>query len=414
MRKPNLQSVVMLVLAIAIAAAPRPALAKQISLEEATAFALAYNPDLAAVSRELNIARGETVRAGYASQFNPQIFTQYDYRVRWGRSNSNDWRIELSQELEVFGQKALRRQAAGYNYARTQQEVADRSRLLTAAVQLTFFEALRAREQTRLLERFEQLDRSLNQAAKARLSAGKISQIEANLAQVRYGQSRAELVQGHDQYRIQCSSLGRLTGQSFGPAPEPGGDFSEPPPPMALDQLLETARTNRPDLRARQLEIARLKSEYALNEKLALPNPTLGGFFSKESSTNELIGATLRFSPPVFNRREAEATALKGQELQADEQLRATELDIERDVRDAYSHYVTAREALEIYRDEVVAPARENSTLLDSAFVEGKIDLLRLSVAVRQAFEAQMTYYDAWFGALEARVAMGLATGTLQ
>jgi cobalt-zinc-cadmium efflux system outer membrane protein len=403
-----------MVLSLALAGGVGKATARQISVEEAVAYALAYNPDLSAAARELTIARGEVIRAGYFSQFNPQLISGFDHRERSGRSGANDWRLELAQEFEIFGQQRLRRDTAGYGYRRTEQDVRDKVRLLTAAVKLSFFEAIRAREQMGLLEKLVDLDRSLDRAAQARLNSGKISQIEANLAQVRFGQTRRELLDGRERYRLERSNLGRLLGGLAGIEPEPAGDFTDVPPGLDLDKLEQAALGNRPDLRARQLEIARLKSAMVLNDRLALPNPKFGAFYAKESNTNNLGGATLGVAVPLFNRRQAEATALAGQLGQAQELMRASELNIEREVRDAFNRYNVAREGLQIYRDQVVAPARQNFSLLDIAFTSGKIDLLRLAVAVRQAFEAQMTYYDALFGTLEARVALELATGATQ
>jgi outer membrane protein TolC len=60
----------------------------------------------------------------------------------------------------------------------------------------------------------------------------------------------------------------------------------------------------------------------------------------------------------------------------------------------------------------VVVPARQSFGLLETAFTEGKIDLLRLSIAEREAFEARMAYVDAWFDVLAAQVALEIATGT--
>jgi cobalt-zinc-cadmium efflux system outer membrane protein len=176
--------------------------------------------------------------------------------------------------------------------------------------------------------------------------------------------------------------------------------------------LLEGARKSRPDLRARQLAVTRLDTEIALNQRLNSPNPAIGLFFGHENNTERFLGPMLGFSIPLFNRRVGEATILSGRRAQAQDQMRATELNIEQQVRDAYHAYVTARRSLRIYEDEVVVPARQSFGLLETAFTEGKIDLLRLSIAEREAFEARMAYVDAWFDVLAAQVALEIATGT--
>jgi outer membrane protein TolC len=60
----------------------------------------------------------------------------------------------------------------------------------------------------------------------------------------------------------------------------------------------------------------------------------------------------------------------------------------------------------------VVGPARESFGLLEEAFTAGKLDLLSVSVAERQAFEAQIGYLDAWFNLASARVSLDLAVGS--
>ena len=66
---------------------------------------------------------------------------------------------------------------------------------------------------------------------------------------------------------------------------------------------------------------------------------------------------------------------------------------------------------LEVNNEDVVAPASESLQLLEAAFQAGKMDLLSLSVAERQAVEARMGYIDAWYGLVSAQVALELTTG---
>jgi cobalt-zinc-cadmium efflux system outer membrane protein len=183
------------------------------------------------------------------------------------------------------------------------------------------------------------------------------------------------------------------------------------PPREGLEQLVATAKANRPDRKAAQDEVARLKVEAQLNQRLALPNATIGTFFGHEQNTERFVGGTVGFSIPLFNRRSAEATAITGRLAQAQSRLRATELNLEREVRDAYGRYVEARRALNASSEYVVAPARESFGLLEEAFNAGKMDLLSLSVAERQAFEARIGYLDAWFNCASAGISLELAVG---
>jgi outer membrane protein, heavy metal efflux system len=386
-------------------------IAAEVTIDQAVEIAVEKNPDLAAAANELLIASGEIQRASYISQFNPQIIGGFDYRTRYGKSNSQDWRIGLSQELEIFGQRGLRQQSAKLGYQRTESEVRNQVRLLTAAVKMTFYDALRARVRSKLLTELQALNRKMADAARTRFDVGEIGQIDFNLARVRYGESRSALINGQQIYRLQCSSLGRLLGNALGPEPEPAGELRAEAVQIDMEKLLDEAKEKRPDLRAARVEISRLQSEAALNARLALPNPTIGAFVGHEQNTERPVGIALSIPLPIFNRRQGEATAIAGRLAQAQQRLRATQLNVEHEVRDAYGRYVAAFQALQASREDVVAPARESFGLLEGAFNAGKLDLLSLSVAERQAFDAQMGYLDAWFNVASARTLLDLAVG---
>jgi cobalt-zinc-cadmium efflux system outer membrane protein len=381
-------------------------------LNDEVTIARSQNPDLTAAAEELNVARGQFTQSSYLSQFNFQSDNEFAYRTRQNRSNSQDWRVSMLQELEVFGQRGMRMKSASQRVEQSSAEVRDQMRLLTATVKLTFFDAMRARQMVQLLAELERLDSRLLDAAGIRVDAGEINQIEFNLAKVRYGQSQRALILAQENYRLQRSSFGRLLGGYLGGEPEPAGDLSQPALTLDLETLAANARRNRPDLRARQLEVARLNTEYALNSRMNLPNPKVGVLFGHDQNTEHFGGPAIGFSIPLFNRRSGEAAVLQARRRQAEARVRQIDLDIEKQVRDAYHQYLAARTALQILESDVVTPAREGFNLLEQAFKEGKIDLLRLSVAEREVFQAQVSYFDAWFGVRSAEVALELATGS--
>ncbi len=394
--------------------AARAATTERVTLSDAVSIAKAHNPDLAAVAQELGIAEGQVQKARYLSQSNFESDNEFWYRARTNRSNSQDWRVAMKQEFEVFGQRALRIKSASINYDETAANVRDQTRLLVGAVKMTFYDAVRSQRRVSLAQEMANLDQRLLNAARSRLNAGEVAPIDYGLAQVQYGRSKRAVVETQEESRAQRSALGRILGGFVGPEPVPAPEVSQPEMALDLNALEASARHTRPDLRARQLELARLDTELALNNRLNLPNAIFGTFVGHESNTEKIIGPSIGFSVPLFNHRSAEAAIIEAQRRQAQQRLRATDMDIGRQVRDAYNRYQAAIKALSIYQKEVINPAREIMNLHERAFHEGKIDLFRLSFAERESFEAQAGYIEAQFGVNAAAVALQLATGTMQ
>ncbi len=384
---------------------------EQVTLTDAVSIAKAHNPDLAAVTQELGIAQGQLQKARYLSQSNFVSGNELWYRTRTNRSNSQDWRTAMQQEFEVFGQRALRIKSASINHDETAANVRDQTRLLVAAVKMTFYDAVRSQRRVSLAQNLADLDQRLLNAARSRLNAGEVAPIDYGLAEVQYGRSKRAVLETQEESRAQRSALGRILGGFVGPEPAPAPEAPQDVMPLDLNALEVSARHTRPDLRARQLEVARLETEAALNSRLNLPNAVIGTFVGHESNTEHLFGPSIGFSVPLFNRRSGEAAIIEAQRRQAEQRLRATDLDIGRQVRDAFNRYQTAHKALSIYQQEVIAPAREIMNLHERAFHEGKIDLFRLSFAERESFEAQAGYIEAQFGVNAAAVALELATG---
>jgi outer membrane protein TolC len=169
------------------------------------------------VGRELTVAKGELQKASYLPRFNFELAGEADYRERSTRSNAQDWRVGFIQEFEIFGQRALRQKAARIGHEASVAQLSDQARLLEGATKMTFYDTTRERDEVALLTKLTRLDLDLVQAARARLDAGEINQVEYNSARIRYGQSHRALLQGRERYRLQRSSSDACWADRLGP-----------------------------------------------------------------------------------------------------------------------------------------------------------------------------------------------------
>ena len=160
---------------------------------------------------------------------------------------------------------------------------------------MTFYDAIRSQRRALLAFEMANLDERLLNAARSRLKAGEVAPIDYGLAEVEFGRSKRALLEVQEEFRAQRSALGRILGGFLGPEPEPvASDTIQATPIPDLDVLEASARQTRPDLRSRQLEVARLETEAALNRRLNLPNVAFGTFVGHESDTEHVIGPSIR------------------------------------------------------------------------------------------------------------------------
>ena len=181
----------MLVLALLVTVASA---AENLSHSEALALARENNPDLLAAPQELGVARGRLAKSRYWNQFNPEVGgAGKPPRVRRGGAAS-EFAVSGSQEIEVAGQRGRRIDEAERNAERVAALVRDRERLLTGDVTRAFFSTLAARRRLALQRTIEALNQRTLDATSARVKAGESPLMEANLAEIRYGQSGRESI----------------------------------------------------------------------------------------------------------------------------------------------------------------------------------------------------------------------------
>jgi len=391
-----------------------------LSLEKALALAKRNNPQLLAARQSREIARARLQKARYWNPFNPEI--EAGAARRWFDEGGADTQRSagVSLEVEVARQRGKRIAEAEWNLARIDAEIADVERLLSAQVKETFYRALYLRQRLRLLEEVEKLNLRLRDAAAERFKSGQVSRLEANLAAIRYGQSRTQTLAAGRDYDNALRDLEKLTGRKAAAVRDLAGDLRVQPLDAPLDApveaLVEKALGARPDLLARAAEIERVEAERALTRRLALPNPTLRAGYDEEAesrgSRDRLAGASVSIPLPIFDRRQAELSALGSLRRQATYEREATAASVATEVQRAYTSVQAALQAVRVLEADAVERIEETLPLVETAYGEGKLDLVQVVVLQKELVRAKLRYLDAIWGYWRARVDLERAVGT--
>src|SRR5207253_7433303 len=184
----------LLVLASVFAAEPM-----QLNLEQAIQTALERNLEFKSKQEELGIAEGRVIRGNLLLQHNPEL--EGDVSNRRLKKPEDGFNrnlpqvgVSLTQEFEIGGQPAYRREAAQRNFEKVKFEVGDYQRLLGFRITELFLRLLSTRTKIQQAQQVVDLRNRLYEAAKTRLDAGDIPEVQLTTTELELNRARSDLI----------------------------------------------------------------------------------------------------------------------------------------------------------------------------------------------------------------------------
>lgn len=398
----------------------------RLTLAEAHERALGVNPELRASRLDTAIARGEVRQAGVLP-FNPSFEVL-------GPGAGNATQPAISQELEVFGQRGVRMTAARAGYARARAEVANATRLTLGETDRAFYRLVSATRRAELADDVLRSNQRLATITQRQLTEGEISRLDFNLAMVEVGRSRSRALAAHRERDEQSITLARLLGLPSETPVTPVLDASEHVPALIdtlaggapadttrlaaralaldVDSLTAVALSHRPDLAASTAATREAAARTTLSRREALPNLVVRGVWQRsldepQGQLSPGVGLTL----PFFNRNQGETEARRAAAAQAALAHAALTTRVRAEVASAVGTYRSAAQEVEVLESTVLAPARQNRQLLETAYREGKVGLPVLILIRNQVSDAELEYWAAWLAEREALARLAEVTG---
>lgn len=368
----------------------------RLDLEGARRTAFERSPAFAAERERLAAARG-ALREARTYPHNPQI----DLEVPTSRfdGDSREYEASIAQEIEWAGQPGLRSRAAEFALRRSGGELADAARGLRANVDRAYYAALAAARRVEIAEQALALNERLIAAVRTELREGEISKLEANLAEVESGRSRALALVARGEALAATVELGHLLGLS--PDVEIVLDPVLPaipdPETVSPESLVARAFAKRPDLHALEAAVEESNTQVRLARREAIPNITLGALAERQEDDSEgQLGVILGVPFPLWNRNQGVVDQRRADARRTAFERDAARIRIQADVLQAFRIYAAMAAAAGALDREVLAPARETRGLLESAYREGKIDLATLLLVRNQLLDAELAYWETW------------------
>lgn len=397
-----------------------------VTADEAVSYALAHNPELEAVRKEVEAAQAMVKQARLRA--NPMLDAGGTRRVG---GPDNSLMVSATLPLELGGRRSARILVAEREVEMREQMVADRERMLAAEVRSKFGEALAEVLKLGFTDELLTTSQRGYKIVVARVVEGRTPPLEQNMVLVEVNRLRSMLEMNEGKVEIALLELRNLIGMKPEEPLRLKGDFNDLlERPTALAETTARALAERPDIRAAQAserlaeaQIEQARSEGRYDASLTAGYQRMRSGFAlsgideagrlqpiDESFTFVTFGVTINL--PVRNKNQgAIEAAVAGLEA-ARHRREFMELTVRREVAASYVRYERAARAMEIFRTGVRGQASANLDVVRMTYELGSKTLLDYIVEQRRFIELESEFVNAVLETYQARVEIERATSS--
>lgn len=370
--------------------------------------ALAASLVVKAETQDLEASEARKIAVSPTLPSNPVLALSGGYRTIRS-ADAYNWYATLSQEVEVAGQRGLRRDAAQAAVDAQSKRVTLSRRETAALAWVAFFEVVAAREEQRLAEGLTKATQAVSVVAHARADKGLIAPVDADVADattLRVLQVKLAAERRVDQGQAALAFMLGLD-PSIGSLAVEG----ELLPVEGVDEALASyggrAVENRPEVLALEAERRALQLRADAFRRTRVPNPTISLFVQNDGFNERVLGAGVAFPIPLpgnvgrtYIGEIAEAEALSRRAATVKER-------VQREIR---LEVTTAAQAFQSRAKEVQAFSTERVTRAETSLLSLGQEVESGRLAVRDAVVAQQALIELLRANVEARRAWCLAS----
>jgi len=279
-----------------------------------------------------------------------------------------------------------------------------------SAVQTSYANLQAIEEELEILRRRKQVVDQLFGLTEGKQKAGEGSRADVSMVQTHQLELEVDIEDMQSQAADERLALTRLIGQPSGAAEwritpwQPPADFN------GTEQTwLAAAMQNRPELRAKEWELAALGAERRGAIWSPLQGSDIGVHAERDATWN--LGPAVTVPLPIFDTGRAARDKLTAQEIGARHDLTQMQRQVIEEVRRAYAGYRSALATLRLADGQLLPIAQQRYEQAQSAYKAGETDLLRLLVAQEDLQDARKKVVDLHKRASLARIKLHRAAG---
>jgi cobalt-zinc-cadmium efflux system outer membrane protein len=231
-----------------------------------------------------------------------------------------------------------------------------------------------------------------------RVRAGDLAKVELLRTQVAALQFQSSVRQAESKLKIALNRLQALMGRTVSsPLFDAVGTLRRDSDPVILETVNTQALELRPDLLALRKDQARSQAEVRSQLAQGKVDFTLGTEFHRQfyNGNSNALGFFFQTPLKVFNRNQGEIERARKEQEQILIRIRAAQVDIQNEVRNAWVQYSTSRGLLESIERDLLEQAREVRSTMEYSYRRGEASLVEFLDAQRAFNDARQSANDA-------------------
>ena len=237
----------------------------------------------------------------------------------------------------------------------------------------------------------------LEEAALARYAAGTGMQEDVLMAQAEKYMLMESEAMAKARRDTAEAMLRRETGSTdANPLPRPAID-PPTPFPYTVDELMQLALDNAPELAERREMISALEKRLSSARKEAWPDITIMPQYSRLGGGMEDMWALTASVPlPIFykTKQGAAVTESSWNLAGAEQELQAARLRIASEVRDNFAMATSAGRIMELYKTALIPKARQNIDAALALFASGRMNASQALATLKAPYEYELGYWQ--------------------
>jgi outer membrane protein TolC len=395
-----------------------------LTLTEAVETAVARNPDVAALRRQLDVLK---LRPGQERSLPPPMFEAQVWQWPVNSLNprkSNFFMPMGTQDFPARGKRESRAALAEKDVALGETDIAMRERDVAALVKQSYVDLAVSRKAIEIHLAGADILRQLADVSQAKYAAGRISQQDVLKNVVELSKLHDDLIGLEEVSQLATARLNVLLQRPIDTSIGPLDDPHEQTLDASVEQLQIVALLEKPELKSLQQQVERAQAELAVAQHDYKPDYSLqGGYMLMPNQTDGLmakVGITWTRAPWARGKVDLRVQEMTAAIEAAKARQAAAESDMRLAIQEAYIRAKGAERRAALLRTTILPQSQQTFDVSRVGYQSNQVDFLAILENQRMLLDSQLEYFAALgdfqhaIADLERVVGAGISPGMLR